>query len=140
MKDLKILKSNPFYNEQMDKECIPLCNTLNAVKGIITNSSCCGHGKHPFDIYFKATSFKGLFFVTRCIDRRYFKHEWDCRLSVGDRIEDGILPTFFILSSKSIGEKAYKEANDLIDNMNHHLNHEAFMKGFGLELDDFHIE
>jgi len=136
---MKKLHSNPLYTGDMDKECVPLCNALNAVKGIITTDSCCGHDKNPFIIFFKATSFKGLFFVTRCIDRRYWKHgwKWTCELSVGDMIVDGILPTSFVLSSKEVGNEAYKQANDLVENMNHHLNHVAFKKGFGLTFGDF---
>jgi len=64
---MKKLHSNPLYTGDMDKECVPLCNALNAVKGIITTDSCCGHDKNPFIIFFKATSFKGLFFVTRVL-------------------------------------------------------------------------
>ena len=142
MENAKILKSNMLYDGDMDKECIPLCDAMNAVKGIITSESCCGHGKESFSIYFKVTSFKGLFFITRCIDSRYFKHgcKWTCDLTVGDTIVDGILPTSFYLHSEDVGEEAYKQANDLVKNMNWHLNHKNFMKGFGLDLEDFEWE
>ena len=138
--EVRILKSNMSYDEYMDEECIPLCNAMNAVKGIITTSSCSGHGTKELDVYFKATSFKGLFFITRCVDRRYFGHHWNYTVSVGDMIIDGILPTSFNISSKVVGEEAYKESIDLADNMNWHLNHPNFMKGFDLSPDDFEWE
>jgi hypothetical protein len=135
--EIMVLESNVEYDEHMDEECIPLCNALNAVKGIVTTESCCGHGKSHFRIWFKATSFRGLFFVARCVDRRYFRHRWDYTVSVGDMVINNILPTSFLLSTRVNGEEAYKQAEDLVENMNIHLNHKNFMKGFDLTPDDF---
>lgn len=135
--DVKMLTSNESYDGRMDEECIRLCDAMNAVNGIITTESCCGHGKTPFCIWFKAISFKGLFFVSRCIDKRYFKHCWDYSVSVGDVVRNEVLPTVFRWSRKVIGDEAYKQADDLVMNMNLHLNHKNFKKCFGLSLKDF---
>lgn len=130
------------YGPDMDEECRSLCDALNSVKGIQTSESCCGHGERPFHVWFKVTDMKGLFFVTRCVDRRYWKqgHEWGITLHVGDTIEDGILPTGFLLGSEKVGEEAYRQAASLVENLNHHLNHEAFKRLFGFDICDFVAE
>jgi tRNA(Phe) wybutosine-synthesizing methylase Tyw3 len=48
------------YPDDMDKECINLCNALNSIKGIQTVESCCGHGKHGYWIFFHTKSFVAL--------------------------------------------------------------------------------
>ena|SRR5258708_2911725 len=40
------------YDANMDPECIRLCDALNAMPGVRTFESCCGHGTHPFGIWF----------------------------------------------------------------------------------------
>jgi hypothetical protein len=40
----------------LDKEVVPLVVALNAMKGVVTVESCCGHGKDPFYIWFYAES------------------------------------------------------------------------------------
>jgi hypothetical protein len=42
------------YDGRMDPECMALCDALNALPGISTFESCCGHGEHPFRIWFFA--------------------------------------------------------------------------------------
>jgi hypothetical protein len=44
----------------MDKECVALCAAMNRMKGIRTTSSCCGHGKNPYRIYFQPRSLAAL--------------------------------------------------------------------------------
>lgn len=120
------------YDGNMDKEVIPLCNAINSLPGLLTIDSCCGHGKGVFSIFFKCNkeSSRGLFFLTRCCDKRYFKHNWVITLSVGDVIIDGVLPTIFCLTSFDKGQRAYDQAVDLLHNMELHLNHHGFIKGF----------
>jgi hypothetical protein len=42
------------YDERMDPECISICDALNALPGIRTFESCCGHGERPFWAFFFA--------------------------------------------------------------------------------------
>lgn len=42
---------NKQYPDDMDKECIPLCDLFNSI-GLTTQFSCCGHGESPFQIIF----------------------------------------------------------------------------------------
>ncbi len=39
------------YPDDMDKECIPLCDLFNSI-GLTTQFSCCGHGASSFEIIF----------------------------------------------------------------------------------------
>ena len=39
------------YPDNMDKECIPLCDLFNSI-GLTTQFSCCGHGESRFQIIF----------------------------------------------------------------------------------------
>jgi hypothetical protein len=48
------------YPSDMDTECILICNAMNALAGITTMESCCGHGDRPFRIYFVAEEIKSL--------------------------------------------------------------------------------
>lgn len=48
------------YPADMDAECIPLCDALNALPGISTLQSCCGHGRGPHLIWFSAGSVESL--------------------------------------------------------------------------------
>lgn len=143
------LKSSVKYDGRMDKDVIELCDAINALPSLHTTESCSGHGKRPFQIWIRCDgkSMQGLFFLTRCVDRRYFQHGWGIYLEVSDVFKDGILPTNFVLGStnswsneKIKGKKAYSQAKDLVKNMNHHLNHENFMKGYNLNIDEFGTE
>jgi hypothetical protein len=129
------------YDETMDPECVELCDTMNCLPGIVTFESCCGHGKGPFRIWFKKTYnwHEGLFFLTRCADGRYWKYgyKWKIVLTVGDQFEDNYLPVHYMLESEDVGADAYEQAIDLVDNMNHHLNHDNFIKHYELQLDNF---
>ncbi len=126
------------YDGMMDKECIELCNIINSLPGLETTESCCGHGKGPYMIFFKVKISKvGLFVLTRSIDKRYweFGHIWNISLYVGDCFINKRLPIKYILSSnKSVGEKAYKEANSLVQNIKDHIAHENFRKYYKLKL------
>ena len=136
------------YPADIDPEVVALCDAMNSLPGIATFESCCGHGKYPFSIWFTADDTEGLFFLTRCVDRRYweFGRLWSITLSSGDTKECG-LPTFFNLAScsyvcgdvpqVSMGENAYMQAKDLIGNMHHNLNNSAFMDEFGIVAEKF---
>ena len=125
------------YGSDIDPEIVELLNTLNALPGIETFESCIGHGTSSVKIWFKVVDPNGvgLFILTRCADFRYWKYgdEWDINLSIGDQIINDILPIHYMLhSGDEMGELAYSQMKSLIDNLNDHMNHEGFMKGFNL--------
>jgi hypothetical protein len=53
MADWQIVRFDPSYVEPLDPEIIPLCDALNAA-GIITSTSCCGHGYAWPHVWFEA--------------------------------------------------------------------------------------
>ena len=72
----------------IDRECRWLCRALNALPGITTTLSCCGHGRDPYYIWFKVTNFKarGLLVLSRFLCRRYheFGDDWRIVIYHGD--------------------------------------------------------
>ena len=53
------MRANPPWGAAplwLDKEVVPLVDALNAMEGVVTVESCCGHGKDPFYIWFYAES------------------------------------------------------------------------------------
>ena len=72
---------------------------------------------------------RSLFFLTRIIDKRYFKYGNSVKieLCVGDLIEDFILPVFYIIRFGS-----EEVIDSLIENFEHHMTHVNFMEGYSL--------
>ncbi len=54
--------------DDLDPECRELCEALNLLPGITTFSSCCGHGRFPYRIWFLAESLEALPAVCWCAD------------------------------------------------------------------------
>ena len=90
----------------MDPECSALCTALNKYPGIRTVDSCCGHGRRPYSVFFKAMCIDDLPPVLYWFDSCHCGHySWDvvvltdCGMSY---------PTFHIRGP--IGEQAYLES------------------------------
>lgn len=148
MSDLKLNTDKPSLAPGMDPEVEELCHAINSIPGLQTVDSCSGHGDDPISIFFDCNDFKGLFFLVRCIDRRYSKSPWILELSCNDVAQEGYTATSFWLRSihpwlrnghhvEAKGQEAYDQAAYLINNMNYHLNHKNFMSGFDLDTDKF---
>ena len=115
-----------------------LTHTVNALPGIEVNLAFHHSGQGPtmlFDV--EEVNHKGLFFLTRCIDRRYFNWGsfWDIKLSVGDQYVNKKLPICYELVTTA--EDFEKSIRDLVDNMNYHFHHKNFMEHYELKKDDF---
>lgn len=123
----------------LDEEVEELVHVLNAIPGIETMESCCGHETQGLHVWFKASDSKGLFFLARCMNHRYWKYGylWKLEITVSDRDSELV---YVLHSGPIMGPDAYDQAKDLIENMNMHLNLKAFMQGFGLEANHFAIE
>ncbi len=57
--------------EDIDEECVELCNLLNRLPGVETRESCCGHCKQHYMIFFKCSDLRTLTRLGRALDRRY---------------------------------------------------------------------
>lgn len=64
-------KNKNRYDGRMDEECIPLCDALNSLPGVETTSSCCGHCKNDFIIFFNCNNSYSLSVIARAFSRRY---------------------------------------------------------------------
>ena len=96
------MRANPPWGTApvwMDKEVVPLVDALNAMKGIVTVESCCGHGKDPFYIWFYAESVDTVRPLFELVSTR---RGW--RIIFQDYI--------FCLKGPK-GERAYREAEQL---------------------------
>lgn len=123
--------NSPFY-------LLNLAHTINALPGIEVDHAFHHNGCEPtilFDV--DEMNHKGLFFLTRCIDKRYFKWGsfWNIKLSVGDQYIDKKLPICYELATTA--EDYEKSIRELIDNMNYHFHHKNFMEHYELNKDDF---
>ena len=83
---------------------------------------------------------EGLFFLTRCIDTRYWEygHLWRIELTCSDQIHpNGDRPITYNIYRPFIGEETEeeidKEINLLIENMHYHFHHDNFMSGFNMD-------
>jgi hypothetical protein len=72
----------------LDLECKNLCIALNALPGIETEESCCGHGEGMYYIWFRVTDYtqRGFLFLSRLMCRNYypFYEEWQVTLEHSD--------------------------------------------------------
>jgi hypothetical protein len=83
---------------------------------------------------------EGLFFLTRCLDRRYWEygHKWRIELSVGDQIfENGDRPLIYDIFRPLLDDDNEKniidEITSLISNIEYHSTHVGFMSGFNID-------
>ena len=88
--------------DRMDSECVPICDALNALDGIETIASCCGHGYAPFRIYFKAGTMDALRPILEMIDE---SEDWHIRVSMAT----GNMEIYFVLDGP-LGPGAYPSA------------------------------
>jgi hypothetical protein len=118
------------YDDQMDQECIDLCNAINEIPGLETVSSCCGHGKHDMWIWLKAATPRDLYLLSRCIDKRYCGYlcHWTLEVSSDDQLEGD--PVSFWLRSRTKGHAAYGEAKRLAREIRDCFDHENLMRLF----------
>jgi tRNA(Phe) wybutosine-synthesizing methylase Tyw3 len=64
------------YPGDMDADCIPLCDALNALPGICTVESCCGHGIDTHRIFFTVVLVEHLSPILRSIE----SSAWRCEV------------------------------------------------------------
>jgi hypothetical protein len=89
---------------------------------------------------------EGLFFLTRCIDRRYWEHgnKWGIELEVGDvKYRNGDRPITYSLfrafQEDDVEQNIIDECKSLIDNMMNHFNHDDFMESYNMDRKEYHL-
>ena len=95
--------------DDMDAECVELCKALNAVPGVRTDSSCCGHGREPYRVWFTVDDLTDLPFVLYWFDGCHCGH-YGWRVIV--TTDCGMSPAVFRVEGP-VGEESYEQANEI---------------------------
>lgn len=109
-----------FDFSEIDKEILPLVNSLNKLTNIQTVSSCCGHGKSVAWVDIKFYDFLSVQMILNIIDKQEFKNKFI--LTSLPRIFNNSNNSIILsLQTSSIGKDAYNDVLQLskyIDNLN----------------------
>jgi len=104
------MRTNPPWGAApvwLDKEVVPLVGAMNAMKGIVTVESCCGHGEDPFRIWFYAESVNT---VRPLFEEVSTRRGW--RITFEEHNSDGDRDYIFCLKGPK-GVMAYPQAVEL---------------------------
>ena len=93
----------------MDQECIELCNAMNLMPGIATVESCCGHGDHPYHIWFWAEDIGCLPDLLYWFDSCHCGYQGWC---VKVKTDCAKRPATFYVEGP-VGEEAYTQALEI---------------------------
>ena len=126
-----------------------LTDTIQALPGIEVSGSNLSNsfdkiksnwGGHCIFFYSNEKDAEGLFFLTRCIDTRYWKfgHLWRIEITCSDQIHsNGDRPITYNIFRPFSGieteQEIDKEIESLINNMHYHFHHDNFMSGFNMD-------
>ena len=97
------------YPDNMDKECIEICNVLNSLPGIRTFESCCGHLKDIYSIWFLCDNLNTISRLGKTVDGNYSDGRWELLVDSTDTHPVGV----FWLRSKKPFESFEKMNNSL---------------------------
>lgn len=90
----------------LDPEVLALCEALNDLPGIRTTESCCGHGRHPYRIWFTARRLRNLPRLVYWFDGCHCGYYGWRVVAVTDC---GMKPIAF-MAEGPVGEEAYEQA------------------------------
>jgi len=101
--------------EGIDRECVKLCEAMNAVPGIETCWSCCGHGKRSYGISFGAQSLGALGgFLRRLRVVQARDGDWLKRWRVECSAAPGGFDSSVVFTLQGpVGQPAYRQAAQL---------------------------
>ena len=105
-------KNVGLLSEDMDPECLKLCQAINKISGLITVESCCGHDQRPFQIYFKVWDLTQLPHLLYWADSCHNTGFSGWRVTVYTDCGKGF-PTF-ILEGPS-GQEGYSQADKIAE-------------------------
>ena len=103
------LKDVPTLPEDMDYQCIGLCNVLNSLPTVETSESCCGHCMERYSIWFHCDSIKVLSRLGRALERNYSDGKWELVVDSCDTRPYGL---FWLRSKEPF--KDYAEMQDSV--------------------------
>jgi len=126
----------------LDIACLNLLVAMNALPGIKTRESCCGHGNSEYRIWFKMDDARSLGAITfsRCLSGRYYNYApGELRLDPQWRVylADTEGPVGFLLEGKPMiddtrGGRLHKPAEKLATNLQEHIAEDFKMARYAL--------
>jgi hypothetical protein len=115
---MKLLDINkvPVLPDDMDQECIDLCNFLNTLPGVETMESCCCHLEYRYSIWFHCTNIDTLSRLGRATERNYSDGKWEVVVDSCDTSPYGL---FWLRSMEPFDttREMMKSVDDLIENI-----------------------
>lgn len=108
---MKLLDINkvPALPDDMDQECVDLCNTLNTLPGVSTFESCCGHLEYRYSVWFFCDSIDSLSRLGKVTERNYSDGNWEVVVDSTDTHPYGV----FWLRSK----EPFTSSDDMNESM-----------------------
>lgn len=98
----------------IDMEIVPLLVAMNAMPGIKTTESCCGHGRRGISIWFRFDSLESLPALLYWFDSCHSGVDgWWCDVTT----DCGMGPPTFAVHSTSKGEAAYEQSKRIAEHM-----------------------
>lgn len=126
---LKDEKDLPVLPDDMDYECIELCNLLNRLPDTETFESCCGHFKNSYNVWFHCYNLEVLSRLGMAVDRNYSCGKWEILVDHTDATPFGC----FWLRSKErfVGQEEMDDAlNDLMCGILFFFTDERYDQGY----------
>lgn len=111
----------------LDKECEKLCDALNSIPGIVTCSSCCGHGEYPYRIWMYASQHYGLNILGWSANQYRCNAIWNLYFCLDDPNREEKTRSAYCLESTTIGYAAYKDSDVLADTIYTALKYEGIV-------------
>lgn len=109
---MKRLDDIPRLPQDIDYQCIELCNFLNSIPGVQTFESCCGHCKERFSIWFFCDSIPALTRLGRATERNYSDGKWEIVVDSTDNHPYGV---FWLRSKEPF--TSYQEMEESTENL-----------------------
>lgn len=81
---MKRLEKSITLPDDMDKECIGICDLLNTLPTVETVESCCGHCRRPFWVWFHCYDLGVLSRLGRAVERNYSDGNWEIVVDSSD--------------------------------------------------------
>jgi len=85
----------------LDPECRLLCEAVNSLSGLRTYESCCGHGIHPFWVFFYARGGQAVYSLADLgfwLDKRHCGISgWHCELDAPEQTWRGRRRSSFLI-------------------------------------------
>ena len=116
---LKDEKELPVLPDDMDYECIELCNLLNRLPDTETFESCCGHFDHRYSVWFHCYNLEVISRLGMAVDKNYSSGKWEI---VVDHTDTDPFGCFWL---RSCDEK-FKDQDEMDDAINDLMNNIVF--------------